>query len=62
VADGWIAAINFREFIFDEWKKYNIDYYIIFGGNLQIDHWRTLKPPRFFEIVNNAISKRIDLI
>lgn len=62
VEDGWIAAINFREFIFDEWKKYNIDYYIIFGGNLQIDNWRTLKPPRFFDIVNKVISKRIDLI
>lgn len=61
VETGWIVAINFRDYIFEEWTKYNIDYYIIFGGNLQINNWRTLKPLRLFEIVNDIVSKRIDL-
>lgn len=61
VEDGWIAAINFRDFIFDEWKKYNIDSYINFGGNLQIDNWRTLTPLLFFEKVKNIINHRIEL-
>jgi hypothetical protein len=59
VEDGWIAAVNFREFVEDEWKKYRLDYYINFGGTLQIDNWRTLTPLRFFEEVNGLIMRRL---
>lgn len=59
VEDGWIAAVNFREFVESEWKKYRLDYYINFGGTLEIDNWRTLTPPRFFETVNDLIVRRL---
>jgi hypothetical protein len=61
VEDGWIAAVNFRDFVLDEMQKYNIDSYINFGGNLQIDNWRTMQPHMFFEHVNSLINRRIAL-
>jgi hypothetical protein len=61
VEDGWIAAVNFREFVLDEMKKYNIDSFINFGGNLQIDNWRTMQPQVFFELVDSLINRRIAL-
>ncbi len=59
VEDGWIAAVNFREFVEDEWQKYRLDYYINFGGTLQIDNWRTLNPQQFFDRVNDLIVRRL---
>ncbi|CAA9240533.1 MAG: FIG00907798: hypothetical protein [uncultured Cytophagales bacterium] len=59
VEDGWIAAVNFRDFVEDEWKKYRLDYYINFGGTLQIDNWRTLTPQKFFDTVNDLIVRRL---
>ena len=61
VSEGWIAAINFRDFVLDEWKKYNIDFYINFGGSLQIDNWRTMPPATLFDLVHGLISRRISL-
>ncbi len=61
VEEGWVAAINFRDFVLEEWKKYHVDYYINFGGNLQIDRWRTLNPQEFCRIVNHIVRTRIEL-
>jgi len=58
---GWIAAVNFRDFVMEELSKYNLDYYVNFGGSLQIPHWRTLHPNTFFELVKNKVLKRIEL-
>lgn len=60
VEDGWIAAINFRDFILDEMKNYNIDSYINYGGTLQISNWRTFKPTHLFKIVDGLIMKRLN--
>lgn len=59
VENGWIAAINVPEFIEREWKKYYLDYYINFGGTLQVGNWRTLKPLHLFELVNGLIVRRL---
>lgn len=59
VEDGWIAAINFREFVQDEWKKFRLDYYINFGGSLEIENWRTMTPQLFYENVKGLISRRL---
>lgn len=59
VDDGWIAAINFRDFVLEEFSNYNIDSYINFGGTLQINNWRTLKPLQLFEKVESLIQKRL---
>ncbi len=62
VEDGWVAAVNFRDFITEEWKKYNIDWYINFGGNLDTVNWRTLKPQVFAARIQDLITKRIELL
>jgi hypothetical protein len=59
VEDGWIAALNFAEFVEKEWGKYHLDYYINFGGNLQLSQWRTLKPELIFLSINHIISHRL---
>ena len=61
IDDGWIAAINFRDFITEEWKQYDIDSYINTGGSLNIGNWRTMTPHLLFEKVNAIITKRIEL-
>jgi len=60
--EGWIAGINFRSFVIEEWRKYNVDYYINFGGELEIDNWRTFSPAKLFDKVASIIHRRIDLI
>lgn len=60
IEDGYIAALNFRDFIYEEWKKYNLDYYINFGGELDIDNWRTMNPMTLFEKVNSLITRRLE--
>jgi hypothetical protein len=59
IEDGWIAAVNFRDFVQDEWKKFRLDYYINFGGSLEIDNWRTMTPAIFYENVSGLISRRL---
>jgi hypothetical protein len=49
VADGWIAAVSFPDFVQSEFQKYKIDQYINMGGTLQIPQWRTLQPNVFFD-------------
>ena len=61
VEDGWIAAICFQDFVLDEMKQYNLDYYINFGGTLEQVNWRTLEPRLLFNRVSNLIQKRLGL-
>lgn len=60
--EGWIAALNFPWFVIDEWKNYNVDNYINFGGELEINNWRTLKPLTLYNKVEGIIRRRIPLI
>jgi hypothetical protein len=60
VEDGWIAAVNFRDFVLDEWKKFHLDYYINFGGSLEIINWRTMAPLQFYEAVKKNITLRLN--
>lgn len=59
VEDGWIAAVNFRDFVLEEMKKYNLDYYLNFGGNLDELNWRTHSPKRLFQLVDQSIQRRL---
>ena len=60
VEEGWIAAINFPDFLQQEFRKYNIDAYINMGGTLQISDWRTMQPFRFYELVEKLIQRRLN--
>ncbi len=59
IEDGWIAGINFREHVESEMKRFNIDNYINMSGSLSIEKWRTLKPTKFFDLVNSLIQHRL---
>ena len=61
VEDGWIAAINFRDFVLEEMSNFNIDWYVNYGGNLDIVEWRTLQPKIFYERIKEQITRRIEL-
>ncbi len=61
VEHGWIAAINFRDFVCEEWSKYHLDHYINFGGSLNIPQWRTFTPLKLYQEVSATIMKRISL-
>jgi hypothetical protein len=60
IDDGWIAGINFREHVIEEFKRSNIDYYISFGGDLDEINWRILKPVQLFKNVEEQITKRLN--
>lgn len=60
VEDGWIAAINSRQFVEAEWTRYRLDCYLNFGGTLQIPQWRTLKPLVLYEFVKQQIQRRLN--
>lgn len=59
VEDGWIAAVNFRDFVVEEMARYNIDNYVNMGGSLQLDKWRTLEPLAFYQLVHSLIQRRL---
>jgi hypothetical protein len=59
VEDGWIAAINFREHVLQEFSRANIDYYLIFGGELDNVRWRTYNPNQLYSKVEDVISHRL---
>lgn len=60
VEDGWIAAVDFPEFIQEEFKRYRLDSYINMGGTLQLDNWRTLNPLVFCDLVSKLIQRRLN--
>jgi hypothetical protein len=59
VEDGWIAFLNFRQHVLEEFQKTNIDYYIIAGGQLNEIAWRTATPQQLFNNISHFVQKRI---
>ncbi len=60
LGDGWVAGVNFRDFVIDEMKNFNVDSYMNLGGTLDIDNWRTMKPQVFYEKVKSLIQRRLE--
>lgn len=60
VDDGWVCMVNFREHVLSEFKKNNIDYYMLMGGDFDLINWRTLNPHQFFSIIDNLATKRLN--
>ncbi len=59
VEDGWIAFLNFRKHVLEEFQRANIDYFIVSGGQLSDIGWRTSTPLQLFEKVEHIVQKRI---
>lgn len=58
--EGWIAAVNFREQVHNEWKQVNIDNYLVYGGELDEISWRTMSPSQLYNKVNKIITYRLN--
>lgn len=59
VEDGWIAFLNFREYVLADFQSANIDYYVVAGGKLNDISWRSYTPEAMFERVNKMVSLRL---
>ena len=59
IEDGWIAGINFHDFVIREFEACNIDYYITFKGELSDLNWRQYTPIMLFEKINLLMKRRI---
>jgi len=61
VEDGWIVAINFRDFVEEEMARFEIDSYVNFGGHLKVVNWRTMTPTVFFAGVSQLMQRRLQM-
>ncbi|RAW02990.1 hypothetical protein [Pseudochryseolinea flava] len=57
---GWIAAISFPDFVFAEMSRFRLDHYILSGGTLSIDNWRTFQPTILFDKVDGLVQRRLN--
>lgn len=57
--EGWIAAVNFRKHVTDEMSRNNIDFYFIYGGELDDLRWRSFNPPQLFAKTEDIVRHRI---
>ncbi len=60
IEEGWIAFVNFRDHVLEEFQNMNIDYYINFGGELNAIDWRTMNPFQLKKIIESVIKKRLN--
>lgn len=60
IDEGWIALVNFREHVLEEFKYCNADYYLNFGGELDHMEWRKHTPIQMFRKVEEILSKRLN--
>jgi hypothetical protein len=59
IEDGWIVFLNFRDHVLHEIKSARIDYYVIFGGELDEFEWRKYSPIKLFSQIENIIGHRL---
>ncbi len=57
--DGWIVALNFHPHVLEEFKQHNLDYYLVFGGELDQFNWRKFNPLQLYSEVQKIISHRL---
>lgn len=60
-SQGWIVALNFRDFVEHEMSNYEIDQYINFGGQLQLISWRTMNPVALCKVVSGLMQRRLSI-
>jgi len=57
--DGWIAMVNFRQHVMEEFQSEGIDSYFVCGGELEDVAWRTNTPKQFYDRINTYVMKRL---
>ncbi len=58
-AYGWIALVNFRQHVMQEFQDANLDHYFVSGGKLDEVDWRTLDPQRFCRKIEKYVIRRL---
>ncbi len=59
--NGWIAALNFREHVLQEFSDANVDSYFVMGGQLEEFDWRTYRPLQLFQKIESYVVKRLGI-
>jgi hypothetical protein len=59
VGEGWIAAVNFRSHVRQEFERNDLDFFLTFGGELNALPWRTYNPMQLFGMVDRVIRHRL---
>lgn len=59
--NGWVALVNFRDFVLEEFKHANIDSYFVLGGSINEIDWRTLHPRQFYLKVKKKVQRRLEI-
>ena len=57
--DGWIAIVNLRDHVLEDFHSANIDSYFVLGGALNDTRWRTHSPDQFFQQIQSQVMKRL---
>lgn len=57
--EGWACLVNFRKHVLDEMNEYNLDQYLISGGDLDDLDWQKWSPKKMFLQVNELVSRRL---
>ncbi|MBR8536034.1 hypothetical protein KDU71_10730 [Carboxylicivirga sediminis] len=60
IEDGWIMAVNFRQHVLEEFDKINLNYYILYGGQLNSVKWRTLSPLKLFAALDHYANSALN--
>lgn len=60
IEDGWIAMINFRQHVLDEFVKGRIHHYLVLSHALNNLNWRHLPPDKMYELVSSLVMKRLN--
>jgi hypothetical protein len=59
VEDGWIVAVNFHQHVLKEMNRFNLDSFLVFGGELDELSWRTFNPLELYNRIERIISRRL---
>lgn len=59
LGDGWIALVNFRKHVLEEIQQYQLDQYLIFGGELDDLNWRPIGPSKLYQRIKEIIERRL---
>jgi hypothetical protein len=57
--DGWIALVNFRQHVIEEFAEIDLDAFFVLGGGLQELAWRTFSPEQLFARIDDNVTRRL---
>lgn len=57
--EGWVALLNFRQHILEEFMRSNIDRYFVLGGEINAINWRAYSPVELYRKIELLVQRRI---